>query len=100
MRPRSAAATWPAGSLAGSGVAVALLVGFALSLSSTAVAIKILEDIGELRSDPQLLDLMHASVEGNIATVLHAIHHDIPIERVESPTAALEYARQLAQRGA
>jgi DNA-binding PucR family transcriptional regulator len=27
------------------------------------------------------------------------IHHGIPIERVESPTAALEYARRLAQRG-
>jgi PucR C-terminal helix-turn-helix domain/GGDEF-like domain len=67
---------------------------------ATSAVQKTLElEIGELRSDPQLLDLMHASVEGNIATVLHAIHHNIPIERVESPTAALEYARRLAQRG-
>jgi hypothetical protein len=67
---------------------------------ATSVVQKTLElEIGELRGDPQLLDLMHASVEGNIATVLHAIHHNIPIERVESPTAALEYARRLAQRG-
>jgi PucR C-terminal helix-turn-helix domain/GGDEF-like domain len=55
--------------------------------------------IGELRGDTQLLDLLHASVEGNLATVLNAIRYDIPIERVESPTAALEYARWLAQRG-
>jgi DNA-binding PucR family transcriptional regulator len=67
---------------------------------ATSAVQKTLElEIGELRGDPQLLDLMHASVEGNIATVLYAIHHDIPIERVESPTAALEYARRLAQRG-
>jgi hypothetical protein len=56
-------------------------------------------EIGQLRGDPQLLGLLNASVEGNVATVLNAIHHDIPIERVESPTAALEYARRLAQRG-
>ncbi|EPQ46223.1 hypothetical protein MMSP_1984 [Mycobacterium sp. 012931] len=56
-------------------------------------------EIVELRGDVQLLDLLHASVEGNVAAVLNAIHYDIPIERVESPTAALEYARRLAQAG-
>ncbi|RFZ72041.1 hypothetical protein DL240490_00358 [Mycobacterium marinum] len=56
-------------------------------------------EIVELRGDVQLLDLLHASVEGNVAAVLNAIHYDIPIERVESPTAALEYARRLAQGG-
>ena len=67
---------------------------------ATSAVQKTLElEIGELRSDPQLLDLMHASVEGNVATILNVIHHGIPIERVESPTAALEYARRLAQRG-
>src|ERR1700739_2754707 len=67
---------------------------------ATSTVQKTLElEIGELRGDPQLLDLMHASIEGNVATILNAIHHGIPIERVESPTAALEYARRLAQRG-
>jgi DNA-binding PucR family transcriptional regulator len=67
---------------------------------ATSAVQKTLElEIGELRGDPQLLDLMHASIEGNVATILNAIHHGIPIERVESPTAALEYARRLAQRG-
>ena len=42
---------WGAGQLLGWPPGLALLVGFALSLSSTAVAIKILEDIGELRTD-------------------------------------------------
>jgi PucR C-terminal helix-turn-helix domain/GGDEF-like domain len=67
---------------------------------ATSAVQKTLElEIGELRGDPQLLDLMHASIEGNVATILNAIHHGIPIERVESPMAALEYARRLAQRG-
>lgn len=67
---------------------------------ATASVQKALElEISELRGDSQLLELMHASIEGNVATILNAIYHGIPIERVESPTAALEYARRLAQRG-
>lgn len=40
-----------------------------------------------------------ASVETNVDTVFHALRYDIPIENVEPPTAALEYARRIAQRG-
>ncbi|WP_330256776.1 helix-turn-helix domain-containing protein [Nocardia sp. NBC_00565] len=56
-------------------------------------------EISELRGDSQLVELLGASVEGNIDTVFHALRYDIPIERVEPPTAALEYARRLAQHG-
>jgi DNA-directed RNA polymerase specialized sigma24 family protein len=56
-------------------------------------------EIVELRGDPQLLDILRASVAGNVETVLDALRYDITIERVEPPTAALEYARRLAQRG-
>jgi hypothetical protein len=56
-------------------------------------------DIAELRGDAQLLGLLHKSTEGNVETVFNALHYDIPIERVEPPTAALEYARRLAQHG-
>jgi hypothetical protein len=56
-------------------------------------------EISELRSDPQLLELMRASVEGNVDTVFHALQHEIPLDRVQPPTAALEYARRLAQHG-
>lgn len=42
---------WGVGQLLGWSPGLALLIGFALALSSTAVAIKILEDIGELRTD-------------------------------------------------
>ena len=61
---------------------------------------KLLEDqIPELRGDAALVELLGTSVEGNVDTVLHALRYDIAVERVEAPTAALEYARRLAQRG-
>lgn len=56
-------------------------------------------EIAEMRGDAQLLQLLRDSVDGNVATVFSAIRHAIPIEKVELPTAALEHARRLAQRG-
>jgi DNA-binding PucR family transcriptional regulator len=55
--------------------------------------------IPELRGDPALVELLGTSVEGNVDTLLHALRYDIAVERVEAPTAALEYARRLAQHG-
>ena len=60
---------------------------------------RIIADIGELRTDPQLLELLRSSVAGNVETVLTVIRYGIDIERVEPPTAALEYARRVAQHG-
>ncbi len=56
-------------------------------------------EIPDLRGDAQLLQLLRDSVDGNVATVFSAIRHASPIEKVELPTAALEHARRLAQRG-
>jgi hypothetical protein len=62
--------------------------------------LRALEDqIPELRGDAQLMELLGASVEGNVDTVLHALRYDIAVERIEAPTTALEYARRLAQQG-
>jgi hypothetical protein len=55
--------------------------------------------IDELRGDPGLLDLLGASVGGNVETILHVLRHDLPPREVEAPPAAMEYARRLAQRG-
>lgn len=49
--------------------------------------------------DPELTDMLHASVDGNIATILHMLRNDIPLSRVQPITAATEYAIRLAQRG-
>jgi DNA-binding PucR family transcriptional regulator len=55
-------------------------------------------DISELRGDEQLLQLLRDTVSGNIDTFFSAVRNGIPVERIEPPTAALEYARRLAQR--
>ena len=59
----------------------------------------VVTEIAELRGDAQLLQLLRDSIDGNVATVFSAIRHAIPIEKVELPTAAVEHARRLAQRG-
>ena len=56
-------------------------------------------DVPELRDDPALLELLGASVESNVDTVFQALRYEIPIEKLEPPTAALEYTRRMAQRG-
>jgi len=56
-------------------------------------------EIVELRGDPALLGLLGGSVAGNVETVFDALRYRIAIERVEPPTAALEYARRVAQHG-
>ena len=56
-------------------------------------------EVVELRGDPALLELLRASVAGNVETVFDALRYHISIERVEPPTAALEYARRVAQHG-
>jgi GGDEF-like domain/PucR C-terminal helix-turn-helix domain len=61
---------------------------------------RLLEDnIPELRGDARVMELLPPSVEGNVETVLNALRYDIAVERVEAPTAAMEYARRLAQHG-
>ena len=56
-------------------------------------------DIPELRGDAGVVELLGASVEGNVDTILRALRYDIAVQRVEAPAAALEYARRLAQHG-
>jgi DNA-binding PucR family transcriptional regulator len=66
---------------------------------SSALRRSLEEQIPELRGDAALVELLGTSVEGNVDTLLHALRYDIAVERVEAPTAALEYARRLAQHG-
>ncbi|MFD6156963.1 PucR family transcriptional regulator [Nocardia sp. NPDC060256] len=57
------------------------------------------DDIPELRGDSRTVELLGASVEGNVDTLLHALRHDIPVARIQPPAAAIEYAKRLAQHG-
>lgn len=77
---------------------VATRLGDRLPEVKSIISASLREDIPELR-DEALVPLLDASIEGNVATVLHALRHGIAVERVEAPTAALERARRLAQQG-
>ncbi|MFD0365424.1 PucR family transcriptional regulator [Nocardia sp. GCM10030253] len=55
------------------------------------------DEIPELRADVHTVELLGASVGGNIDTLLHALQHDIPAARIHAPVAAIEYTRRLAQ---
>lgn len=57
------------------------------------------EQIPDLRRDPRILELLWPSIKDNVDTMLQALRYDIPVERVEAPTTALDYARRLAQHG-
>jgi DNA-binding PucR family transcriptional regulator len=56
-------------------------------------------DIPELRGDDLVERLLDASVQANVATLLHMFEHGLVPDDIEAPAAAVEYARRLAQRG-
>lgn len=56
-------------------------------------------EMEQLDGDGAIVDLLHASIEGNVENILNALRHQIAVEHIEPPSAALEYARRLAQRG-
>jgi DNA-binding PucR family transcriptional regulator len=58
----------------------------------------LVSEIAELRGDTLLLQLLRDTVASNIDTFFSAIRHRIPIEHIEPPAPAVEYARRLAQR--
>ncbi|WP_070380267.1 PucR family transcriptional regulator [Rhodococcus sp. WMMA185] len=55
-------------------------------------------EIDELNENPELFELMEASVHSNISTIIHVLANDIPVEHLQPPTAAVEYVLRLAQR--
>jgi DNA-binding PucR family transcriptional regulator len=79
--------------------AVAAVVDARVVEVSRDVQEHLIRTIPELKGDDLVVNLLAASVEGNITTVLHVLEHGIVPEDVEAPAAALEYAKRLAQRG-
>jgi DNA-binding PucR family transcriptional regulator len=77
-------------------------VGGALTPRSAEVSADIYQlivrEIPQVRGDTRVLKLLEASVDENVATLLHVIQHGIDLETVHAPAAAQEYARRLAQR--
>ncbi|WP_198598047.1 helix-turn-helix domain-containing protein [Blastococcus atacamensis] len=58
----------------------------------------IAREIKSLDVDQAFLELLRASVDANTKTITHILINDIPIERLQPTTAAVEYALRLAQR--
>jgi DNA-binding PucR family transcriptional regulator len=59
----------------------------------------IVREIPELHDDNAVLTLLASSVDSNVGTCLQIVQHQIDLNDVHAPAAALEYARRLAQRG-
>jgi hypothetical protein len=82
-----------------------LVAGVAAAVTSRAAAVSedvyhvILRDIPQLRDDKPVLALLASSVGSNVDTCLQIMQHQIDLADVQAPTAAVEYARRLAQRG-
>ena len=82
-----------------------LLAAVAASLSGRLA--EIAQDVTEhlaaviepLRGDTAIRGILRASVTENIAAVFHVYEHGVPVDSIEAPPAAVEYARRLAQRG-
>jgi DNA-binding PucR family transcriptional regulator len=55
-------------------------------------------NIESLDGDPQLTELLQASIESNLSTIFHMLINDIDLHALKPPTAAVEYAVRLAQR--
>jgi DNA-binding PucR family transcriptional regulator len=55
--------------------------------------------VPEVAGDGELMQLLYDAVQGNLDTFFPTVRHGIAIDNVEPPTAALEHARRLAQRG-
>lgn len=66
---------------------------------SAAMCAYLEERITELRGDPRTTDLLTASVESNVATILRALRYDLPAADVRTPLAAVGFARRLARQG-
>jgi hypothetical protein len=55
-------------------------------------------EISHLDEDQRLVEMLEASVDGNVKTIIHILAHHIPTEHLQPTTAATEYALRLAQR--
>jgi len=52
-----------------------------------------------LSTDPVLREMLWESVDSNVSTILYGLASSVPMSHLQPPTAAVEYARRLAQRG-
>lgn len=51
-----------------------------------------------LGHDPKLIEMLQASIDGNVSTLCHVFLNDIGVDAMQPNTGAVEYAVRLAQR--
>ncbi|KAM9861747.1 CdaR family transcriptional regulator [Leucobacter sp. BZR 635] len=56
------------------------------------------ERVSGLAQDAQLIEILHASIDGNVWTLGHVLTNDIGVDSMQPNTGAVEYAIRLAQR--
>jgi hypothetical protein len=64
---------------------------------SSAISTALEENIAELPRDGGMRELLHLGVKDHLQTILHALLHDMGVEKVTAPATALAYARGVAQ---
>ncbi len=79
------------------GIAV-LIVEHGATLTAGLVE-RFAEQIPALPADPVLVELLLGSTGANLESLAHVLRGHVPVEEIAAPTAAVEYARRLAQRG-
>jgi len=99
MRERSGVSVDRADEVAERIAAIADVLSEEFTPLSQALADRMATQIEQLGDDERLIQLLGASVAGNLETVLHMLQHGIDVDRVDVPSAAVEYARRLAQHG-
>ena len=77
--------------------AVAARLNEQVTKISTAISTALEDDIAELPRDDRMIELMHRGVKDHLQTILHALLHDIGVEKITAPATSHEYARGLAQ---
>lgn len=57
------------------------------------------DGVAGINDDPDLIDMLNASIWANVSTIFDVLANNIPIEHLQPTTAAVEYAMRSAQRG-
>jgi DNA-binding PucR family transcriptional regulator len=77
--------------------AVAARLNAQVTKISTAISTALEDNIPELPRDDRMLELLHRGVQDHVQTILHALLHDISVEKIPAPATSVEYARGVAQ---
>jgi DNA-binding PucR family transcriptional regulator len=77
--------------------AVAARLNEQVTKISTAISTALEDNIAELPRDDGMIELMRLGVKNHLETILHALLHDVGVEKITAPATSHEYARGLAQ---